>query len=135
MPLLTGDIQKQVFAAFKGKLLKGFIRQSAIDDSAALDDLGDVQDSAYVDIKIEGFTENYSDYFQKTSGIPDGDVKVNIFAASAPTMTPGKDNKVMFRDLQDGVLSDVWYQLRGPISKDPATALWTCQALPIPAPA
>lgn len=134
MALLTGDIRQQVFAAFKGRLLKGVIRQKIYDASAGLDDLGDPIDSGTIDTGIEGFTENYSDFFQRTSGIPDGDVKVNFFAQSAPLVEPGKDDLVMFQDLKAGVVTSLWYQLRGPISKDPASALWTCQAKPTAAP-
>lgn len=130
MALLTGDLQGQIFAAFKGKLLKGLIRQIVIGVSGGLDARGDPIDVAPVYTRIEGFVEDYSDYFKATAGVPQTDVKVNIFGGSCPGVTPGKDDIVMLK----GIAGQKWYQLRGPISTDPATALWVCQAQPTKAP-
>ncbi len=127
--LLTGDLQKQIFAAFKGKLLKGMIRQQAINASAGLDALGDPIAITATDTPCEGFTENYSDSFY-ASGIPTTDLKVNLFGGSIIGITPGKDDLVMLK----GITGEQWYQLRGPIRTDPASALFTCQAFPIAAP-
>lgn len=129
MALLTGDLAKKVFKAFKGKLLTGLIRQTVTPDSGALDDLGDPLDSAPVDTAIEGFTEDYSAYFRATAGIPDTDTKVNIFAESCPGLIPSKDDKVKLI----GRFGAQWYQLRS-AATDPATALWVCRAFPIPEP-
>lgn len=128
--LLTGDIQKQVFAAFRGKLLTGVIRQARVGISGGLDDYGDAIDVGFVESKCEGFTENYSDAFKAASGIPQTDIKVNIFGGSIPGITPGKDDLVMLK----GITGVQWYQLRGPVKTDPATALWNCQAFPRAAP-
>jgi hypothetical protein len=127
--LLTGDLQKQIYDAFKGKLLKGLIRQAVVDSSAGLDAFGDPIDTGSVDTACEGFTENYSDYFY-ASGIPQTDLKVNIFAGSIKGITPGKDDLVMLK----GITGEQWYQLRGPIRTDPATALWTAQGFPVATP-
>ncbi len=68
------------------------------------------------------------------SGIPNTDVKVNIFGASVPGYQPAKDDIVRLdRKTKTGVVS-TWYQLRGSRT-DPAQALWVCQAFVIPAPA
>jgi hypothetical protein len=125
MSLLASEIQKQIWDGFRGKLLKGFIRQKSIDVSAGLDELGDPIDTGHVDTKCEGFASNYSDRF-KATGITELDMKVCIFGGSIPGIQPGKDDIVMLK----GITGDEWYQLRGPVKKDPATALWTCQAVP-----
>ncbi len=128
--LLGGDLQKQVFAAFKGKLLKGLIRQKRFDVSAGLDGYGDPIDTGFVDTPCEGFTDNYSDAFKAASGIPDIVLKVMIFGGSIPGITPSKDDLIMLK----GINGIAWYQLRGPVKTDPATALWECMAVPASAP-
>lgn len=130
MALLTGDLANQVFAAFKGKLLKGIIRQKVIAESGGLDTLGDALDEEAVDTAIEGFWENYDDAYRARAGIPITDLQVNIFAKSCPGITPGKDDKVKL--IGTGGIA-VWYQLRA-AKTDPATALWSCRAFVIPEP-
>lgn len=130
MGLLDGDIADAIYRGFKGKLLRGLIRQSAVPISGGLDEHGDPIETADTDTPIEGFTDLYSTTFRALAGIPTGDLKVCFFAKSAPLISPSKDDRVMF--MRAGVPS--WYQLRGPIETDPATALWTCQAYQIPVP-
>lgn len=122
MALLTGDIAKKIFAGFKGKLLKGELRRET--PSTALDEYGDsVKEPSY--FTVEGFVDEYSEFYRASAGIPDTDLKINIFAQSAPTLTPNKDDKVQFLGQ--------WYQLRR-VGTDPATALWVCQAFKIDPP-
>lgn len=128
MALLDGDIAKKIFAAFKGKLQTGLIRQISAPSSGGTDEYGDDLDGAPTDTACEGFVEDYDDAYRARAGIPDLDVKVNIFGQSIPTITPGKDDKVQMPT------GGQWYQLRR-AKKDPATALWTCQAFAIPEPA
>lgn len=123
MALLDGDIAKAVFAAFKGKLLTGELRRET--PNAVLDEYGDPTDPAISYFAIEGFTDEFSDFYRATVGIPDTDLKVAVFAQSSPTLTPNKDDKVRF--------GTRWYQLRR-VKTDPATALWECQAFEIEAP-
>lgn len=130
MPLLTGDIQSRIFKAFKGKLLAGQIRREVVGESAGLDDNGDPIDVGWSALACQGFTQNYSDYFIMTSGIETTDLQVCIFGGSIPGFTPSKDDQVWFK----GIAGIAWYQLRGPVKTDPATALWVCQAFPIPQP-
>lgn len=130
MALLTGDLASQVFAAFKGKLLKGIIRQTVIPESGALDSHGDPIDSDPVDTAIEGFFENYDDAYKARAGIPLNDLQVNIFAKSCPGVTPTKDDVVKL--IGTGGVA-VWYQLRK-VKTDPATAMWVCQSFVIPEP-
>lgn len=123
MGLLTGDLATSVYKAFKGKLLTGLIRQTTVAESGGLDQYGDPIDVASTDTVCEGFVENYADYFRAKAGIPEFDIQVNIFAKSIPGITPTKDDIVQ--------MNGRWYQLRS-AKTDPATALWTCQAYPIP---
>lgn len=128
MSLLGGDIARDVFAAFKGQLQKGLIRQIGSVTSGGLDDYNDPIDGIPVLTACEGFVEDYDDSYRARAGIPDMDVKVNIFAQSIPAITPTKDDQVqMPKD------TGPWYQLRR-IRRDPATAMWSCQAFEIPAP-
>lgn len=130
MGLLDGDLAGAIYAGFKGKLLKGVIRQTITPASGALNTQGDPADlPAPVDTKCEGFTEAYSLAFIERAGIPRGDLKINIFAASIPGLRPGADDKVRFD--RKGV--GRWFQLRG-ADTDPAEALWVCQGFEIPEP-
>jgi hypothetical protein len=126
MALLSNDLAKKVYQGFKGKLLTGIIRQLVVADSAALDEHGDAQDLAPVDTAIEGFDDEYSEYFRRKFSIPDSDVIVNIFVESAPGITPSEDDRVRFD--RSGVSQ--WFQLRK-VKVDPARALWVCGAFRI----
>lgn len=123
MALLTGDLAKAVFAGFKGLLLSGELRRET--PSASVDGYGDPLSPTISYFAIEGFVSRYSEFFKNQAGIPDTDLKVNIFAQSAPTLTPNKDDKVLFEGQ--------WYQIRK-VATDPATALWTCQSFAIDPP-
>lgn len=123
MALLTGDLANKIFAGFKGKLLTGELRRETA--SGMVDEYGDDLAPTISYTAIEGFISQYSDMFRAQSGIPDTDLKVNIFAKSAPTLTPSKDDKVL--------MNGTWYQLRA-VKTDPATALWICHAFAIDPP-
>lgn len=126
MGILDGPIADKVFAAFKGKLHKGLLLKSVIADSGALDDLGDPIDAGLASYPCEGFDSRYSEFYRAQAGIPEGDVKIGIFAKSLATgIKPEKDDRVK--------IAQAWYQIRQ-IARDPATALWLCQSYPIPAP-
>lgn len=129
MGILDGSLADQIYKGFKGKLLKGVLRQNTSPDSTALDSYGDPIDLLPTDTPMEGFVENYDAAYAARAGIPGTDVKVNIFAKSCPGLTPGLDDICKF--VQGGVAT--WYQLRG-AKIDPAGALWTCQAFVIPEP-
>lgn len=135
MRLLDGDLPRQTYAAFRGKTLSGIARRTASPESAALDGFGDPAPAPPQDFKIEGFTEAYSRYTLATAGIPATDVKLNIFAASAPGYRPQENDQVRLdRRQPNGQMISEWVQIRGPISIDPAKALWECQSFEIPAP-
>jgi hypothetical protein len=123
MALLTGDLAKAIYSGFKGKLLTGELRRET--PSAAVDEYGDPLAPTISYTAIEGFTSSYSEFFRAQAGIPDTDLKVQIFAQSAPSLVPNKDDKVLFLNQ--------WYQVRK-VKKDPATALWTCQSFAIEPP-
>lgn len=129
MGILDGTIAESIYAGFKGKLLVGIIRQQVTPDSGSLDAKGDPIELDPVDTPVEGFVDEYSAFFRAQAGIPDTDLKVCIFAKSAPAITPTKDDMVRFT--QAGV--ETWYQLRR-ADTDPARALWTCQGFVILAP-
>ncbi len=121
--LLTGKIADAIFKGFKGKLLTGELRRETPND--ILDEYGDPTLPTISYFSLEGFVDEFSDMYRVKAGIPDTDLKVNIFAKSAPTLTPTKDDKVL--------MNGVWYQLRK-VRTDPATALWTCQSFRIDPP-
>lgn len=121
--LLTGKIAKAVFKGFKGKLLTGTLRHD--EPSTTLDENGDPTSVVITRPSIEGFTDEYTAFYRAQAGIPETDLKVNIFAESSPGLTPTKDDRVTFLS--------VWYRLRR-VKVDPAGALFECQAFEIPTP-
>lgn len=123
MGILTGDIAKKIFQGFKGKLLTGILRHA--EPQGALNSYGDSTSQTTTDYDIEGFVDQYTAFFKSQAGIPDTDLKINIFAQSIPGVTPTKDDKAQFLG--------VWYQIRR-VSVDPATALFECQAFKINSP-
>lgn len=127
--ILDGSLADAIYKGFKGKLLTGSIRQLVTPESGGLDSFGDPQDGVPVYTALEGFAEDYDDAFRARAGIPQTDVKVNVFAKSIPGIVPSKDDIVRLR--QAGV--DTWYQLRR-AKIDPAGALWECQAFVVPEP-
>lgn len=122
--LLTGKIAKAIFNGFKGKLLKGTLRHDT--PSSTLDDKGDPIAATPTRFSVEGFTDEYSAFYRAKAGIPETDLKVNIFSQSSPGLTPTKDDRVTF--------GGVWYRLRK-VNVDPAGALFECQSFEIPTPA
>lgn len=134
MGLLDGDLQAAIYKGFKGKLLKGVLRQTSVPDSATLDDLGDPLDTdALPDVRIEGFVDRYSAFTLAQPGFPQTDMKVCIFAGSCPGVRPKGHNLVRL-DYKAGAR---WFHIRegdGGVKTDPAEALWECQAYEIEAP-
>ena len=115
--LLEGQIAKAIYKGFKGRLLAGTLRRETL--GTTLDAYGDPTGASVSSYSIEGFVSGYSAFYRATAGIPETDVKVNIFAQSSPGLVPSKDDLVQFQG--------VWYQLRS-VNVDPATALYACQA-------
>src|ERR1044072_2481398 len=108
MGLLDHDLAKAIYAGFKGKLLKGVLRKMVAPVSGGLDAHGDPIGAEPALLNIEGFDEAYSAMFRAQAGIPDSDVKVNIFAQSIPGVTPSKDDTVKL--VRAGVAT--WDQIR-----------------------
>ncbi len=121
--ILTGKLAKAIFKGFKGKLLKGELRRET--GNEILDEFGDSTDSTITYFAIEGFTDEFSDFYREKAGIPETDLIVAIFAESSPGLVPGKDDKVTFLNR--------WYQLRK-VKIDPATALYEGQSFEIDPP-
>lgn len=118
---LLDQIAKEVYAGFKGKLLKGTLRRVAVASSGGLNGLGDPADTETTEWPCQGFVDSYSDRFRLEAGIPDTDSKVCIFARSLPAgVRPEKDDIVE-------IPAGTSYQLGSPIMTDPATALWECR--------
>lgn len=129
MGFLDGDLAEAIYKGFKGKLSTGIIRQFSAPTSGALDEYGDPIEVAATDTDIEGFAEGYSEFYRAQAGIPETDLKVNIFAQSCPGVVPGKDDLVKLTRAG----ADTWYQVRK-VAVDPAQALFTCQAFVVPEP-
>ena len=121
--LLTGKIAKAIFNGFKGKLLSGELRRET--PVPILDEFGDPTDETVAYFAIEGFTDEFSDFYRAQANIPDTDLIVAIFAQSSPGLVPNKDDIVTFKGK--------WYQLRAQ-KVDPADALFECRAFEIPPP-
>jgi membrane-bound ClpP family serine protease len=121
--ILQGPLANAIFAGFKDRLLVGTHRRETL--GTTLDEYGDPTGSTVTTTAVQGFVSGYNEFFRATAGIPDTDVKVNIFAKSAPDLVPTKDDLVLF--------NSVWYQIRS-VRVDPATALWTCQSFVTEAP-
>jgi hypothetical protein len=127
--LLEGQLAQQLYAGFRGKLLRATLRQSTASASGGLDSFGDRIADAIETYPCQGFVEGYDAAYRKRAEIPETDSKVNIFAASLPAgISPGKDDEV-----QMPAMTGPWWQLRQ-VQTDPATALWICQAYQIRAP-
>ena len=125
--LLDGQLARQIYAGFRNKLQKGTLWRAGIASSGGLDGYGDPIATDPQTWPMQGFTDAYNDVFRAQAGIPEGDVKVCIFAKSLPAgIRPGKDDKAF--------INGQWWQLRK-AATDPATALWTCQAFACGAPA
>lgn len=128
MGLLDGDLATAIYDGFKGRLLSGEVRRKGAAVSGGNDAHGDPIDTDTATWEIEGFRDTYSRFTRAQAGIPDTDVKLSIFAQSAPDYTPRMDDLVL--------LNAQWFRIvGGPIEIDPAGALWTCQGREIEAPA
>lgn len=127
MALLDGDIAKKIYQGFKGKLSKGMLRQ--ITREGGLDENGDPYAEVPTYRAVEGFVDQYSEFFIHQAGIPDTDLKVCVFGQSIPGIDIGKDDKIRMKFLG----RQQWFQVRNP-KMDPAGALWECQAFKIEAP-
>lgn len=118
--LLDGQIASAIYAGFKDKLLKGHLRRALT--TGTPDDAGDPVPAGATLYPCQGFTEEYDDH-NRPVGVPETDLKVNIFAKSLPAgVRPLKDDLQSFT--QAGVVT--WYQLRNAMI-DPAGALWICR--------
>src|ERR1700733_1819020 len=111
--LLDGQLAKTVYAAFRGKLQNGTLWRAVPTISGGLDSQGDPLVTVPMTWPIQGFREDYSDFF-RANGIPKTDSKINIFAQSIAqgTVAPLKDDKVN--------LAGQWWQIRR-AGTDPAT--------------
>jgi len=129
--LLDGQLAQAVYDGFKGKLLGGALRREVLGESSGLDEFGDPISPTPQVWSLQGFTDEYSDFYKASSFVPTTDLKVNVFAKSLPAgIRPQKDDKVSLT--QAGVTT--WYQVRK-VATDPATALWVLQSYVVPEPA
>lgn len=124
--LLTGQLAKQIYAGFRGKLLKGTLRRNYAATSTGLDSRGDPVDTDPQTWPMQGFIDKLSSVFKGREGIPETDSQVNIFAQSLPAgIKPTKDDLALF--------NGQWWQLRA-VDTDPATALWIAAGFQVRAP-
>lgn len=127
MGLLDGDLRQSIYDAFKGKLLSGEVRRKVRPSSGANDAHGDPVEVDEQIWSVEGFPDNFSRFTRAQAGIPDSTVKVCVFAQSAPSWGPHKDDLVR--------LGLQWFKLGGgPLEIDPAGALWTLDGEKVEAP-
>lgn len=118
--LLDGFLADAIYKGFKNKLLIGTLRRMSFVRAEGLDERGDPNRRTPTDYLCQGFTDEYSEFFRATAGVPDTDLKVCVFGKSLPAgVRPQKDDYVQFRS--------TWYQLRT-VMVDPANALWECRA-------
>lgn len=132
--LLDGDLAGSIYQGFKGSLSRGIVRRTVVPTETALDPLGDPEAAVPQDTSIEGFAENYSRFSQAQIGIPATDLKLNIFAASAPGFTPVVGDRVRLDRRVGSTVVSQWYQIRGPVNIDPADVLWVCQSFEVAPP-
>jgi hypothetical protein len=114
-----------IYAGFKGQLRKGVIVRNV---SGGLDSHGRPNGAILIGAPVEGFPDDYSEFFRAQAGIPATDLKVNLFAASIAGLRPQKDDRVRFdfpATASQPAYSQ-WYQLRA-AATDPATVLWVCR--------
>jgi hypothetical protein len=111
--LLEGALAKAIYAGFKNKLLKGVLTRTT--PGSTLDSNGDPIGVSSSTFGFEGFVENFSRYYKRPDGVPDGDVAIMIFAQSIKTV-PTIEDRV--------VLRGVTYQLRKLVDQDPANATY-----------
>lgn len=120
MASLLDAIPKQIFSGFRGKLLPATL---TVITSSGVSSTGDATTLTETDYTCEGFLENYNEYYRAQAGIPNTDLKWNVFAASLPAgIEPSRDDKVKFR-------GDT-YRIRT-VETDPAKALWYGRAFKI----
>lgn len=112
--LLDGGLARIIGRAVDGLMLDGVLTRGV---STTADERGNPEetDDTY---PCRGFTEDYTAFYRAQAGVPAGDVKVNILAASIAT-TPLIDDRVTMRGAT--------YRIRS-VTTDPAHALWVCQS-------
>lgn len=123
---LESQISRAIYAGFRGKLFKGVLRRQENAVSGGLDTLGDALEASPVDYTLEGFREAYSRFTRASAGIPETDVRILILAQSV-SVRPQKGDRIwLFKDPIPG-----WWQVRGPVESDPATATYECQSFQV----
>lgn len=126
MGLLDGSIKKALAKGFKGKLLKGTVQRVT---SSSLDVKGDRIAGVPQTFSVEGFVDEYDEFYRRNAGIPDTDLRITLIGGLMIT-EPAKGDNVMFAT---GEWAGQWFQLRR-IGTDPAGAAWVCQAYVVDAP-
>ena len=118
-----------IYSGFKGKLRKGLIRR--LGAASGLDGHGRPEGAAPILHSCEGFEDDYSAYRRATEGIPRTSTRINIFGASIkPAIEPSMDMLVRLDyPAANGIPAhSKWFKLLERIERDPAKALWQCEA-------
>jgi hypothetical protein len=124
--MLEGRIARLVYSRFRGRLLRGLLMRVV---GQTIEELNDPVGGCMVTYNIEGFVDTYDDQYRARAGIPEEHVKISIFAASLPEdVRPVKGDRVVLFRRRVGT----HYRVAGPVTTDPAEALWECQAFVIP---
>jgi hypothetical protein len=120
MGLLDRQLARQLLQGFQGKNILQAAKLWRAVPTGGLDSHGDPVSSTPTLWDFQGFTEDYNDAFRRAAGIPELDIRVNIFGASLPPgIIPMKDDKAF--------IAGQWWQIRKP-GTDPAKALYVCQS-------
>lgn len=120
--LLETQIRKAIGQGFKGRLLKGTLRRTV---SAGVDAKGDETNLTTTDYTFDGIRENFDKRYALQAGIPITDVRILIIADSL-AVQPVAGDKIKIRD--------EWFQVRGILAIDPASASYNLQAYSVASP-
>lgn len=113
---LEKQLSKAIAKGLKGKLLVGTLQRQT---ATTLNSFGDPVPATPQSFRVEGFPDEYSDYYRAQVGIPEGAVKLIIIAGNSATF-PLKEDIVTFPGFPDFKIQKT--------KIDPAKAAYECQA-------
>lgn len=111
---LESQLRNAIAKGFKGRLLVGTLSRVVNGD---VDEYGDPVET-FVEYRMEGFEDEYSDFYRASVGIPETTVKLVFIAGNSATV-PQKNDRVVFRTGK--------YKIDA-VKTDPALATYECQS-------
>lgn len=115
---LEGQLRNAIAKGFKNKLLVGTLTRMVRN---GVDPYGDPISTPQT-FRVEGFVDDYSDFYKAQAGIAHTDVKVILIAGNSATQ-PQKEDNISFAGYPT-------YQVRE-VKTDPAKATWELQSFGI----